>query len=102
MKFTNSNNSIKILLSAFFLILFSTSTFAQQTVSGIISDTKDQPISGANVSVKGTQTRVVTDASGAYSLRFTNKDAVVIISFSGFSTQEIRVGTQTTINAKLI
>ena len=102
MKFTNSTKSIKILLSAFILVLFSTSTFAQQKVSGIVSDTQDQPISGANVSVKGSQIRVVTDASGAYSLQFTSKDAVVIFSFTGFSTQEIRIGNQTTINAKLI
>ena len=102
MKFTNSTKSIKILLSAFILVLFSTFTFAQQTVSGIVSDTQDQPISGVNVSVKGSQTQVVTDASGAYSLKFTNKDAVIVFSFTGFSTQEIRIGNQTTINAKLI
>ena len=54
----------------FLLSLFSLSIFAQQkTVSGKVTDqTTGQPIQGVNVSIKGTTTTVVTDATGAFTI----------------------------------
>ncbi|MDR1860959.1 MAG: TonB-dependent receptor [Bacteroidales bacterium] len=62
------------------------------TIKGTVydSDTRE-PISGASVVVKGTSTGVITDASGAYSLRVKATPVTVKVSFVGYKPVEIDV-----------
>ena len=46
------------------------------------------PLSGATVNEKGTNNAVVTDATGAFSIRVGN-NATLVISFAGFDQQEL-------------
>ncbi|RYG54822.1 MAG: TonB-dependent receptor [Chitinophagaceae bacterium] len=93
--------------SSFFLTLFllflSISAFAQsRTVTGRLTDqATNQPISGVNVSVKGTTTTVVTDAEGRYSIIVPNNQATLVFSYVGYGTQEIPVGTSTSLSPTL-
>jgi TonB-linked SusC/RagA family outer membrane protein len=50
------------------------------------------------VTIQGTLTGVVTDANGKYTIIVPNKDAVLVFSFVGYSTQELPVGDQAEIN----
>ncbi len=85
------------------LIVVSSSSLLQQIhVTGLIIDSNDEPIPGANVIIKGTTTGVVTDAIGKFAINVPNVDAVLQISFVGFVTQEIRVGNQQIINVTLL
>ncbi|MDG3581101.1 SusC/RagA family TonB-linked outer membrane protein [Galbibacter pacificus] len=87
----------------FFCLLFSFSLWSQQTeVSGTITAEEDQmPLPGVTVIVKGTQKGTVTDFDGNYSLSEVNPDAILVISYIGFSTVEIPVNGNTTINAAM-
>lgn len=77
-------------------------TITQQAkkVSGVVKDNASEPIAGANVVVKGTTNGTVTDMDGKYSLEVPN-NATLVVSFIGYTTKEIKIGTQTVVNAVL-
>lgn len=72
----------------------------QQIVKGRITDAQGLPIIGATVHVKGSKTYAATDKDGNYGINAPG-DATLIVSFIGFTTQEIAVNNRTAINVKL-
>lgn len=64
------------------------------------ADTRD-PLPGASISVKGTLTGIATDADGKYTLQVPASDAVLVVSYIGYITQEVTVGTRTAIDIAL-
>lgn len=72
-------------------------TDQQKTVSGKVTDTRNQPLPGVTVVVKGTTQGTVTNADGEYSLSNIPADATLQFSFVGMKTLEIVVGSQTSI-----
>ena len=73
----------------------------KRTVTGTITDASDgTPIIGANIVVKGSQTGVISDLDGNYSIEVSSKD-VLVISFIGYKTREVPVVDLGVINVKL-
>ncbi|GGM96329.1 SusC/RagA family TonB-linked outer membrane protein [Dyadobacter beijingensis] len=70
-------------------------------VKGVIRDQQNQTLPGASVLVKGTQSGTVTDVDGNYSIGVPNEQAVLVVSFIGYGTQEIAVGNRTQIDVTL-
>ncbi|MCL5129048.1 MULTISPECIES: SusC/RagA family TonB-linked outer membrane protein [unclassified Algibacter] len=90
-------SGILTLLLAFVVQL----TFAQEkTISGTVSDDSGLPLPGATVLVKGTSTGTSTDFDGAYTIK-ANQGAVLVYSFVGYSTKEISIGSNKTINVTM-
>ena len=102
-----------------FLLLFTTSSLTteagfsflagsrptaaqQQTrrISGKVTDEKGEPLPGVNIVIKGTTTGSISDFDGNYTLNVPD-NAVVVYSFVGYISQEVTVGSQTTINIQL-
>ncbi|WP_411029298.1 TonB-dependent receptor [Spongiimicrobium sp. 3-5] len=78
------------------------STEAQQrTVSGTIADETGQPLPGANIVEKGTTNGTQSDFDGNFSINVSDQNAILLITYIGFTTQEIVVGDQTQINVQL-
>jgi TonB-linked SusC/RagA family outer membrane protein len=75
--------------------------FAQQKVTGIVTSTDNVPLPGVSVVVKGTTIGAASAADGKYSITVPNNQAILQFSFISFETQEVQVGTQTTINISL-
>ena len=71
-----------------------------QTVSGTVSDANGA-LPGASVLVKGTSNGTQTDFDGNYTLNDVDAAATLVFSYIGFSTQEIAVNGQSTINVTL-
>ena len=89
----------KILLMLLFLA--STILYAQRvTVTGTVTDSQGNPLPGATVQVKGTNEGALTDAGGKFFIE-TGPGSILVISFVGFNSSEINVGSQTTININL-
>lgn len=93
-----------------FLILFGFMSFGLTTivhaqgilVKGTITDNTGAPVPGATVVLKSNPTiGTQSDFDGNYSLEVPNEQTVLVYSYLGFSTKEITVGTQTTINVTL-
>lgn len=60
------------------------------TLKGVVKDTKNEPLIGVNVLVKGTTTGAITDLDGAFTLNVKKGD-VLVISYTGYETQEVIV-----------
>lgn len=67
---------------------------------GMITDERGIPITGANISIKGTTNGTISDMDGKYSLDVED-NTTLIISYIGFLSQEIKIGTKAEINAIL-
>src|SRR5690606_11959538 len=63
--------------------------FAQQQVSGSITDESGLPIAGAAVVEKGTSNGTASDYDGNSAITTTGPGAVLVISYLGFMAQEI-------------
>ncbi|ULT27602.1 TonB-dependent receptor plug domain-containing protein [Sphingobacterium sp. E70] len=80
--------------------LFSaTSLYAQQSITGIVSDANG-PISGVTVTVKGTTKGTQTIANGSFTIQAAQGETLRI-SIVGYKTQEIVVGSNKAINITL-
>ncbi|HAL65672.1 MAG TPA: hypothetical protein DCP10_08910, partial [Bacteroidales bacterium] len=73
----------------------------QHNVSGKVKDSGGQPLPGVTVVVKGTTQGTVTNADGEYSLSNIPEDATLVFSFVGMRTQEVVVGSQTSIDVRM-
>src|SRR5690606_14734203 len=71
-------------------------------LSGIVTDESGEPLIGVNVLVKGTNQGTSTDFEGRFSLDEVDDQAVLVVSYIGYQTQEIKVGGRTEIEIVLI
>ena len=83
-----------------FMMIFQWS-FAQQNISGNVSDSDGVPIPGATVLVVGTNNGVSTDFDGNYSIMASEGD-VLSFSYVGYTVQEVSVDSASTINVQLV
>ena len=79
-----------------------TQVFAQnRTITGTVKAKDDgQPIPGATVKIKGSNTGTQTDASGKFSISAGN-GTVLVFSFVGYAPLEVTVGSGSIVNATL-
>ena len=70
-------------------------------VSGVVVDKNNEPVIGANILVKGTTNGTITDIDGKYTLDNVPADAILVFSYIGFDSQELKYGGQATIDVTL-
>ena len=70
-------------------LCFSVAGFAQQTVSGVITDNVGEPVIGATVQVAGTTVGTITDIDGRYELTVPDGSTELQVSYIGFEGQRI-------------
>lgn len=81
------------------LWIFSLSIFAQNIeIKGTVNDVNDEALPGVNVVVKGVSGGVATDIDGNFNITVFNENAVLVVSFVGYETQEITVGKKRDLN----
>ncbi len=85
----------------FVLLLLSVGVFAQQKVSGLVTDADGNPLPGATVIVQGTTNGVTTDFDGNYSIEAA-QGATLEASYIGYQSLLVVVGTQDSINFSLL
>jgi TonB-linked SusC/RagA family outer membrane protein len=84
------------------LLLVAISGYAQErTVSGKVSATDGSGMPGVNVLLKGTSSGTTTNADGGYKIEVPSDESVLVFSFIGNTSQEIVVGSKTTIDITL-
>lgn len=72
-----------------------------RTLSGKVVDVEGNPLVGATVMLKGTTMGALTDLEGNFSLAVPEEDAVIVISYVGFETQEIAVQDKSEVSIVL-
>ncbi len=94
-----------IYFSFIFICISGVSIFSKSIDTNIkgkvIDETTGEALVGCTVLEKGTKNGVNTDANGAFSISARNADAVLVIGYIGYLSQEIRVGNQSNIVVKL-
>lgn len=85
-----------------FLTFAATCAFAQQrTIKGTVSDSQG-PLIGVSVMQKGSTTGTATDLDGKYTLRVDTDNPVLVFSYVGFKTEEIKVGTSDVLDVTMV
>ncbi len=74
-----------------------------RTVSGTLMDQNgEEPLIGATISVVGTTIGTISDVDGNYTLEVPDNNSTLQISYVGYATQEVQVGSQSRINIILL
>lgn len=71
-----------------------------KTLKGTVTDAKGEPIIGANIKVEGTNIGTITNMDGQFTLNVP-ENAILQISYIGFISQNIKVGTDKSITVQL-
>lgn len=87
----------------FLAIFFSSLSVSAQglTVSGTVKDEAGDPLVGATVMVKGSATGIATDLDGKFTVRVNNGKGVLVVSYLGYDTQEVKIGNRSNLNIVL-
>ena len=99
-EFSKLNQSFLLIRSIFLFSIFIFSgpqINAQNKLSGIVKGTKNRVLSGATVSVKGTNIATVTAEDGTFSILAKPAD-ILEVSFVGYMTAEVKVATATSLS----
>ncbi|AUP78829.1 SusC/RagA family TonB-linked outer membrane protein [Flavivirga eckloniae] len=71
------------------------------TITGRVTDKNNNPLIGANILVKGTTRGAQTGFDGSYSINVSDKKAILVVSYLGFTPKEVPVNDLTTIDVQL-
>src|SRR3954468_9686513 len=82
---------ITLTICVLMIVLF---TSAQSTVSGVVTDEKNNPIPAASITIKGTKRGTKADENGRFSIAAASGN-VLEISALNFVAQDITIGTET-------
>ena len=93
-KLITNKSMLRKLLSFAFFLLVSTYAFAQNTVTGTVTDNTGMPLIGVSVIEKGTTNGNVTDIDGKYTVNV-EKGKTLVFSYIGYVTQEVEVQSNT-------
>ena len=103
--FNKKNHTMKkTLLLTCLLLLSALSIYAQtRTVTGrVVSADEPEGIPGVNILIKGTSVGTATDIDGRYSISVNSPDDILVFSFIGYNTQEIRVANRSEVSVTLV
>ena len=75
--------------------------YAQRTVAGKVTDKAGEPLIGASVTVKNTKVGTITDINAMFSVKVQDNSAILVVSYTGYSSQEVAVGSSSTLNVVL-
>ena len=92
----------KFIYVVLLISLISFEAISQIKIKGKVTSAQDGSVlSGVNVIEKGTSNGTVTDLNGEYALEVASSKSVLIFSIIGMTTEEIKVGKNTTIDVKM-
>jgi TonB-linked SusC/RagA family outer membrane protein len=75
--------------------------YAQSNISGTITGTTGEPLIGASVVLKGTSNGAITDLDGKYALKIPSQSGTLVVSFVGYESQEVAIGSSSIIDVTL-
>jgi outer membrane receptor protein involved in Fe transport len=78
----------------FLSLFFCSLTFAQNSISGIVTDSNNQPIPGANIKIVGETAGAITDFDGSFTLQSSAKPPYSIsVTSVGYVAQKVTVSS---------
>ena len=83
------------------LLMLAPAAFAQQTITGTVTDEANAALPGATVHIKDTDKATATGTDGKYRIAVSGPGDVLVFSFVGSVAKEVIAGTQTVVNISL-
>ena len=97
------NFNVRYLCFVFVMLVVQCAFAQDRTITGTVTDNKQEPLIGVNVVVKGnTSVGAITDLNGKYSLSVPEGKATLVFSYIGYVTQEVSVGSRNTVDVVLV
>ncbi|MGV3640209.1 MAG: SusC/RagA family TonB-linked outer membrane protein [Adhaeribacter sp.] len=90
-----------LLLLLGFLLAGNISAQSVLTVKGRVTDEKNSGLPGVTVTLKGSTTGTMTDASGTYTLPGAPANGSLVFSFIGYQAREVAIGNRSTLDVQL-
>ena len=81
--------------------VMSISAYAQNTVTGVVTDSDGYPLVGVNVAEKGTTNGVITDVDGHYSISLQKSPSTLVYTYVGCSPREMQATAGAEIDVTL-
>ena len=72
------------------------------TITGSVTDQENNPMPGVYVVIEGTNTGVVTDVNGKYSIQVPGQDASLEFSFVGFLSETVALAGRSVVDVTLV
>lgn len=74
----------------------------EKTVRGVVSNQQGEPLVGATLSIKNTQSATSTDEVGAFTLTYNTQNPILAVSLMGFASRELPINDRATVNVSLV
>src|SRR5690625_440835 len=71
------------------------------TVNGIVTDQEGEPLIGVNIQVKDSSKGTATDFDGNFTLEDIDENAVLVVSYIGYQTQEVALSGRSELTITL-
>lgn len=82
--------------------MISVAMMAQSVVRGMVTSSEDgEPLIGVNILVKGSTTGTATDLDGKFEIQANPASDVLLISYTGYTSQEVALNGRTTVDIQL-
>ncbi|SOE21126.1 TonB-linked outer membrane protein, SusC/RagA family [Spirosomataceae bacterium TFI 002] len=85
-----------------FLTIISFGSFAQVKVTGKVTIANNEALPGASVIVEGSSNGTTSDALGNFTIQVPDRNANLVFSFIGFTTQTVPVSGKSVVNVTLV
>jgi len=93
---------MKRLFTTFVVVLLAAGfALAQRTITGVVTGEDGEPLSFATVKVKDASVGARADVEGRYTLSLPSGYKTIVISYTGYATQEVEVGVSDAVDVQM-
>ena len=93
----------KVGVLVFCFLLLNLSIFAQNQVSGVITDAQtNEPLPGVSVQLDGTPTGIISDLDGKYNITVPSANSILVFSYVSYMTEKVSVDGKSQVNVSLV
>ncbi|MEC5147979.1 SusC/RagA family TonB-linked outer membrane protein [Chitinophaga sp. 212800010-3] len=89
------------LLCSLLLLIAGIASAQTKTVAGKVTDDKGAPIPGASIQLKGTSTGTAAGPDGTFKLSVPSNATTLVVTFIGFTTQEVNIAGKSAVNVSM-
>ncbi|MEZ4884008.1 MAG: TonB-dependent receptor [Chitinophagales bacterium] len=94
----NACKTRRLWLSVLALVFLTTSSYAQSTITGKVTESDGNSLVGVTIVLQGTTTGTITDLDGNYSLKVPDAGTKLVFSYTGYKSQVVDINGRSTID----
>lgn len=100
--FKNELRKLGTLSALVVLLLLTTETFAQKTITGTVVGMDGESLPGVTIVIQNSTQGTITGIDGEYSIAVGENDSTLVYSYIGYLTEEMLIGNRNVIDVMLL